>query len=259
MWIGKDDLDSHRIMQYVSADLSHDYYVSDDFSVDFYVTQAVNGFIAVAYKDEYILPQLQTSYCILDWDSLEGHNNRLLRKLRNDPKYSNLKISINEGPHSVVEWIHEHHGHKSWLSVKYRNLLYELFSLGTIQHDDGIDFTMITVSVHDGTERILAGEIGYVIGSVYTCITGYSDRQIAGVGTLQILATSKILKKLNFDFLNFGQPPQNGLMVYKEQIGGREVPRGEFLARWEISIQKKNLKMIEFLKINQNIMELLLN
>jgi len=76
----------------------------------------------------------------------------------------------------------------------------------------------------------LAGEIGYIIGSTYTSLSGFSikEKQYSNWGKLQMVLLSKYLDTNNFSFWNLGHP----YMQYKLDMGAKVLSRIEFLERW---------------------------
>ncbi len=78
---------------------------------------------------------------------------------------------------------------------------------------------------------MVAGEIGYRVGRVYTSLTGFFDRrdpELRNVGTLQLVLLARHLEASGFAFWNLGQPE----MQYKRDLGAPALPRPVFLRRW---------------------------
>jgi len=229
-------LDLHQLqnpvlLQYLYQNMIDDYYWSDDFSPRFYAAQARAGFMAVTevHKgQELLLPELQKSYAVLDFVDL--HISKKVRKLIKKNRYT-LHAGLVLDP--VAQKIREHHLH-SWLSPRYLQTLKSLNS-------SKLGITVIAVSLrHEGI--ITAGEIGYIIGSTYTSLSGFASREkkYRNSGTLQLVLLAKWLQKNNFAFWNLGQP----YMPYKFAIGAKKISRDEFLARWQTAIDK-NLRVMD--------------
>eukprot|EP00808_Paulinella_micropora_P009173 g34940.t1 len=72
---------------------------------------------------------------------------------------------------------------------------------------------------------LVAGELGYMHGSVYTSLTG--ARKVDGSGTVQLMALVKAMKKTGVKLWDLGMS-----MSYKEDLGATSVPRAEFLATY---------------------------
>ena len=70
--------------------------------------------------------------------------------------------------------------------------------------------------------ELKAGEIGVVMGRVYTSYSGYYEESNAG--TVQMILMARWLEKAGFDFLDFGMP-----LDYKTSLGAQEVSPHRFL------------------------------
>merc|ERR1719399_108040 len=75
---------------------------------------------------------------------------------------------------------------------------------------------------------MIAGEIGFTIGRVYTSMSGFYD--LPGSGTVQLVCLGKWLERNNYAFWSLGHcySPQ---MDYKRQLGHRIYPRADFLQK----------------------------
>eukprot|EP00658_Telonema_sp_P-2_P001985 TRINITY_DN10746_c0_g1_i7.p1 TRINITY_DN10746_c0_g1~~TRINITY_DN10746_c0_g1_i7.p1 ORF type:complete len:135 (+),score=20.21 TRINITY_DN10746_c0_g1_i7:138-542(+) len=80
----------------------------------------------------------------------------------------------------------------------------------------------------DAEGKLVAGELGTAVGGCYTALTGFSDRAVPSSGTIQMLATARILQASGFGFWDMGMP-----ITYKEKLGSVTVPRAHFLSRLE--------------------------
>jgi len=69
---------------------------------------------------------------------------------------------------------------------------------------------------------LVAGELGYTVGSIYTSLTGYYTE--SGSGMVQLVTLARLLQKNNFQLWDFGMT-----MAYKVQLGGKEVLRADWL------------------------------
>ena len=230
-WLSKEQLFS--CMPRLAADMKRDYYVTDDWSLEFYVLQAVRGFIAVSYQGIYILPQLQRSYCILEFRNLN-----ISKKLRKHINEYTLRMNTKFS--QVLTELNQYH-HNSWLSSKYQALSLCMHQKGLIILNIGTQsfhFRFVSVELYK-EETLVAGEIGYVIGSTYTSLSGFCRREKnVSVGKIQLIKLAQFLESHGFDFLNLGQPPAGPVMQYKADLGGVEVSRVDFLNKWNQSIER---------------------
>jgi len=70
--------------------------------------------------------------------------------------------------------------------------------------------------------KLIAGEIGVVIGRVYTSYSGYYEEDNAG--TVQMILMAQWLEKTGFDFFDFGMP-----LDYKTALGARNIEPRRFV------------------------------
>ena len=141
-------------------------------------------------------------------------------------KKDEFTFSINTKFEEVINKLEEYHK-TNWVEDKYKNLLLSLKDYKT----SNIDFKIISVELSDkNTNELIAGEIGYKIGSTYTSLTGFSskEKKYNNWGKLQLVLLSLYLEKENYSFWNLGHP----YMQYKFDLGAKTYSRLEFLKRW---------------------------
>jgi len=195
------------------------YYWSDDFSATYYIAQAKAGFIAVTdtYEgQELLIPEIQFRYALLDFRDL--HISKKVSKLI---KKKNLHIEIDNNIEEIAEYIQASY-QNSWLSPRYCQ---------TLRATESLDKNFQVITAYLKSEgKIIAGEIGYIIGSTYTSLSGFSskEKQYYNYGTAQLVLLGKYLETDHFSFWNLGQP----YMDYKLALGAKIYDRDAFLTRW---------------------------
>jgi len=218
--LGFEDLmDDDTMLNGIYLNMHRNYYWSDDFSPYYYVAQAKAGFIAVTEVHEgreLLFPEIQYSYALLDFKDL--HIGKKVKKLL---KEKELELEISEELDVVYEKLKKHHK-RSWFTKQYLEILKE----ASICCEN---FNVISVIIYDEDEPV-AGEIGYIIGRVYTSLSGFSSKEkcYQNYGTAQLVLLSRYLERKGFAFLNLGQP----YMDYKIALGAKVYERHTFLERW---------------------------
>ena len=195
----------------------------------FYVDLARAGFISIAHTDPelgpVLIPEMQFEYALLDWENL--HCSRKLGRLMRSERLAEEGIEIRfvDDVHPVLERLLEHH-RQTWILAPYVALMQKLAG--------GSD-TRITVHGVELWSRkrneLIAGELGYTIGSIYTSLSGFCSphsRDLRHFGTLQMYMLAEILQERGYSFWNMGDPTP----PYKKAFGATIVSRGEFLERW---------------------------
>lgn len=223
-YLSPNELDDKVLMRQLMVSTELTYYWSDVWEPHFYSQLAHEGFIAVTlHHDEMgllLLPELQESYAVLDWDNLHIGKKvkRLIRKL--EDKKAELRCTTDV--QKVCEAIQKQFGENSWLHELYVDLLLQTMSLNLLK--------IYAFELYIDSE-LIAGEIGYLIGSVYTSLSGFYDRDrqcYANAGKLQMVLLAKFLEEQGVAFWNLGHPQ----LEYKLSLGATVLPRHEFLKRW---------------------------
>jgi len=95
-----------------------------------------------------------------------------------------------------------------------------------------------SIEVYRGSE-LVAGEIGYACGAVYTSMAGFY--RLSGSGKVQLLCLGKLLARGGYAFWDLGMP-----LEYKSALGAREIERSQFLELYdEVSKQDPNSSLEE--------------
>ncbi|KAL4161451.1 hypothetical protein PRNP1_002005 [Phytophthora ramorum] len=215
---------------YVPAHLRHYVFHSQD---DFYVSRHFDplllshlmyeGFLPIAsdFQDRcFLLPKLHRQRCVLLLKpNAPEHAPKIVRK-----KAKKFKFVLNRDFDGVVAGCHEKHG-IPWLYPPIVQSFKTLFEAGSdgMELYPGKKVRFFTVEMYDmATDTLVAGELGYTVGSVYTSLTGFSKAN--GAGTVQLHALSKFLYLAGFKMWDLGMS-----MDYKMSLGARDLERDDFL------------------------------
>ena len=215
-----------------------EFFYSDDWSPEFYRAQAKLGFIAITLTRNsklLLLPQLQSSYALLDWENLtiDKKVSKILKGSRMNDE--NISLSIDSDPEIVLDNLLSVWGDTSWLKPPYEHLIKELAS--TEERDKNRTFRIWGVTLTSGKKGIpIAGELGYTIGRTYTSLSGFFNRELKeynNFGKLQMVMLAEVLERSGIVFWNLGHP----YMKYKTDLGAKIIPRKAFLKRWDAAIK----------------------
>lgn len=228
------------LVPYIYGNETQAWYWSDDWDPDFYVSLARAGFISIC-SDHFdgrmlLLPQMHIESAVLDW-----RDRRLSRSLFSAIRSGicdrlSLTLRVTRDPGLAMRCLGECWEGESWLHAPYRKVMNQLASR-TREYSfsgDSPSPPLIPVGVElwsSRCDRPVAGELGYITGSVYTSLSGFMhpDRRAwNNCGKLQLHALAVLLERSGFSFWNLGQPQ----MQYKRDLGARVTPRKEFLERW---------------------------
>lgn len=222
-----------NIKAVLSEDMGSNYYWSDDWSEEFYIFLAKMGFISITHETQnelLLLPELQYEYGVLDFKNL--HISKHVQKLIKQKKY---ELRFNTKLYEVIANISMQHS-SNWFKGKYVELIKKLYAK---QHDN---FQIISVELFSKAEnKLIAGEVGYIIGKVYSSLTGFSlrDREYNNCGTLQLVLLAQYLQMHGFSFWNLGHPH----LEYKSKLGSITYSRKDFLKRWDDATHQKMIEI----------------
>ncbi|WP_265734377.1 hypothetical protein [Malaciobacter marinus] len=181
---------------------------------------AYEGFVSISFEQDnlfVILPEMQFDYAVLFFDNL--HISKKVEKLLRKNDY---EFKVHENYEKIIDKINEYHG-DSWIVKEYKQTLLNLKN-----YKGNIDFELLACSIEDkNTKKIIAGEIGYKVGTVYTSLSGFSskERRFNNYGKLQLVLLAKYLEESGFSFWNLGHP----YMKYKFDLGATLYKREDFL------------------------------
>mmetsp|Transcript_75999 Transcript_75999/g.219478 ORF Transcript_75999/g.219478 Transcript_75999/m.219478 type:complete len:323 (-) Transcript_75999:130-1098(-) len=195
-----------------------------DFSGDLFCELAYEGFLSTSLQIgtpseplQVMLPWNDPTRNSLDWQEL--HISRNTRK-----RAKRYSMTVDTAYDEVILNCIKMHG-EGWLYRGLRALLRRLFNVGYRGKSD------IHVGVHsfelwDSDGRLVAGDLGYTVGGVYTSMTGFRLQHTQGAGEVQLVLTAALLCKMGYSWWDLGM-----VMKYKAALGARVVSRKDFVDR----------------------------
>ena len=201
--------------------MEENYYWSDDYSAQFYIEAAKCGFITTSMYDNerfVLLPEIQFEYAILHFDDII-----IPSKVKKLIKENNHIFDISQDLQKVFEKINDYHPN-SWFTQEYLDILNNI-KLNINLSDD---FNLFATEIYDKNDKkLISGEIGYQIGSIYTSLTGFTtkSKKYNNWGKLQLVLLNEYLKSNKFKLWNLGHPQ----LQYKKDLGAKIYNRNEFL------------------------------
>ena len=151
--------------------------------------------------------------CVLDLQNL--HISRKLKRYGRG-----LTFHINRNFTDCLHRITHHHS-QTWLIKPLRDALTSLHR----QPMAGVSFH--SIEVYDG-QTLVAGEIGYTTGAIYSSLAGFHTR--SGSGSVQLALLGLVLAESQFAFWDLGME-----VPYKTALGAHIVDRETFLHQWKIN------------------------
>jgi len=204
--------------------MQENYYAYEYFSATMYIKLAKAGFISttatLSNKKTYLLPEIQFEYAVLYFENL--HISKKVKKLI---QKDNFVFEKNKNLNLVIEKINDFHK-DSWINKEYKEMLLDISS----NKQDNFELLSFELYSKDYS-TLIAAEIGYTIGSVYTSLTGFSIRtkEYNNYGKLQLVLLGKYLQNNNYKFWNLG----HACLQYKLDLGAIVLKRDVFLEQWQ--------------------------
>ncbi|ETW02965.1 hypothetical protein H310_05406 [Aphanomyces invadans] len=212
------------LMAFVPVDLQDrmrhyhdDFWVSRTFDPSFIGQVMYAGFLPIATQQGrhcYLLPKLHAQRCVIS--SLASlHVPKQVRK-----KSKGFHLTFNTAFDSVVAGCHAQHG-QAWLYPPVVTAFRAMLN-GVPVADQGRQVQLISVELWNDVNDLVAGELGYTNGAMYTSLTGFTGSN--GAGTMQLYALGAYLHQCGFQLWDLGMS-----MPYKLALGARDIPRTEFV------------------------------
>ena len=215
----KDDCD--RVVDVMlETSYSEEFCIARDFDdIDFMARLMEAGFLVMSTEinlDDFsgdkdkryylLLPKLHLIRSALFFPNLHI-------KKRIAPLLSRYELKIDTCFDQVLDKCVEKHG-SAWLTLPLVCVLKELRR--TSLPPRPVSFELY----RDG--KLMAGEVGIVLGRVYTSYSGYCEENNSG--TIQMILMAKWLEKNGFEFLDFGMP-----LKYKSLLGAHNISPEHFV------------------------------
>ena len=241
--------DIHALVpRYLRNVLTHyhgDFFATGQTDVIIFVQVMSEGFLPIAAKysptgncadddgengTTIVLPKLHRHRCVISPLS-DLHVSKSIRK-----KAKKYRLTINRDLDAVVACCHRQHG-TNWLYPEVVDAFRTICAKGAqgmsaMVFDDSKSpsspigscpvrlYSVEIYSVRSGD--LVAGELGYTVGSIYTSLTGFTVED--GAGSVQLAALGVLLSECGFSTWDLGMD-----MESKRRIGAKLMPRVEFV------------------------------
>lgn len=149
--------------------------------------------------------------CLLDLPHL--HVSRKLKRYARD-----LTFQINRNFTACLNRITENHVH-SWLIEPLRA------AFTYLHHHPISGVAFHSIEIYNG-EHLVAGEIGYTTGAIYSSLSGFHSQN--GAGSVQLALLGRVLAESQFACWDLGME-----IPYKIALGADVIGREAFLSQWK--------------------------
>jgi Leu/Phe-tRNA-protein transferase len=192
----------------LETDYSEEFCLAADFDEEFIRRLMKAGFLVMSTEltsEEtepfyILLPKLHLVRSVLFFPDL--HIKKSIRRL-----LSQYELRVNTDFDFILDKCVQVHG-SDWLTPPLVGILKSM-------HRNSADAKPVSFAVYrEG--KPMAGEIGVVMGRVYTSYSGYYAE--ANAGTVQIILMTRWLEENGFAFLDLGMP-----MDYKTCLGAKDI------------------------------------
>ncbi|GAX09913.1 leucyl/phenylalanyl-tRNA---protein transferase [Fistulifera solaris] len=201
-----------------------DFCVSPVFHPDVVCQLMAEGFLPIA-TEQLLLPKLHQHRCVIQLPN-GLHISKSARK-----KSKKYRPSFNQAFDQVVDGCRRQHGVNCWLIpqlVEAFSAIHRTHPKGMPTHvlDDVVErccpVRLYSMELWDDLDNLVAGELGYTVGSIYTSLTGFTVQDSAG--SVQLLTLGRLLSRCGFELWDLGMD-----MAYKQTLGSKLMPREEFV------------------------------
>merc|ERR1740121_160287 len=168
-----------------------------------------------------LLPKIHLNRCLL----ISPGTVHMGRKVRRRAK--GFHLTLDQAWPVVVKSVQEHTFTKQkgdcWLSDALSAVYQAANSVSREWRREGVAFHSVELW-HTASGELVAGEIGYTCGAVYSSCTGFALKErFPGSGSVQLASLGRWLDRCGFEIWDLGME-----MDYKLELGGKSVPRGEW-------------------------------
>ncbi|KAF0683688.1 Aste57867_24250 [Aphanomyces stellatus] len=195
-----------------------DFWVSMCFDPVFIAHAMHWGFLPIASeyaRKVYLLPKLHEQRCVLDPHSLHIPK-QILKKAKM------YRLTINQAFDQVVHGCHVQHG-EAWLYPPVVEAFRAMVPGVPVSPTTTVK--LVTVELWKDAS-LVAGELGYCNGAMYTSLTGFVAGGASGAGTMQLYVLGALLHTCGFQLWDLGMS-----MEYKMKLGAQNIPRIDFVRR----------------------------
>ena len=206
----------------ISGDLN-EYCWSLSFEPAFLVRLFYSGFLPICTD---LGPLGDPVYCLLP----KLHDLRAVIDLNEDrcfsterkieKKFRNFSISVDLHFELVLQRCIAQHGDRSWMCRPLKHALVDLHRHGSSSSQVKVH----SVEFSDSQGQVVAGEIGYRVGSIFSSMTGFYTK--SGAGAAQLRALGLWLHQRGFSTWDLGMD-----MPYKRDLGAKLMTRSEWISQ----------------------------
>lgn len=181
-----------------------------------------------------LLPKIHKARCVLP-----PGNVHIGRKVRRRAK--GFRLTVDVAWEAVVDGIQKHtytsHKGDCWLSDELASTYQAVARLRDDQRH-GVAFHSVELW-HLGTGELVAGEIGYSCGAIYSSCTGFALKdEYNGLGSVQMAALARWLSRSGFVLWDLGME-----LDYKLELGSKIISRGEWATRVR-SLRQESVSLV---------------